>query len=102
MDVSEYDKRLFLKKTLDGSVSLYRKSPFFKNKDYKIKTYTNTFFGGGRWLKNEIIAMDTQRHSIIESVSYHNRRLRDERPEDRRMHREIAEFIAMGGNAVLL
>jgi len=65
--LQEYDKLLLLKRNLDGSKSLYRKSPFHKTK-YELIKFTNQFIGSGDWVMNKLMSMDTQRNNIFEHI----------------------------------
>ena len=65
--LKEYDKYLFIKRNLDGSKTIYRKSPFHIH-EYQILTIHNQFIGSGEWIMKKIMTMDTQRNNIFERI----------------------------------
>lgn len=97
----QYDKRLSLKINLDGSKILCRLSPYNAERNHEIKMYENTYLGSGRWLRDSLIKMDTQRHSIVHDALQNNKKIRDKQTHDPRMGRDVAEMFAAGGDTFI-
>ena len=100
MEISKYDKRLILTKDLDGSKIVKRISPYNTSHLHNILVTTNKYIGSGRWLRNEIIKMDTTRFDVVGDVLKHNWAMR-ESSKDNRMHQDVAAFMAAGDSVVL-
>lgn len=99
-NVLKLDKHLLIKKNIDGSKIIYRKSPFSINKRFIILDIENQFIGSSRWLRDRLIKMDTQRQNIIARVRNNNLSIRH-RKSDNRMHREVADLITTGGDTFI-
>jgi hypothetical protein len=101
IDLKKYDKRLQVNRRLDGTKLVERVSPYNSAKAHKILSIENQYIGSGRWVRNELIRMDTTRFDLVGDTLRHNWSIRHDRSDDR-MTRDIADFIAVGGNAVIL
>jgi len=89
--IKTYDRFLEVKKNLNGSISIFRKSPFYK-KTHDIFTVSNRFIGSGNWLIKKMSEMDTQRNNIISQVVNNNKKkLYDKK--DNELHREMADLM---------
>ena len=86
-----YDRFLRVKRSLDGTVKVYRLSPFSR-RQYDVLTIQNKYRGSCKWILREINLKDSQRHNIAGSVYKQNIYKRMER-EDDRTHQEIADFM---------
>ena len=91
------DKRLKFKSSIDGSKLIYRNSPFNATRDFTILDLRNQFLGSGRWLRDTLIKMDTQRQDIVARVLANNYALR-KKGTDNRAHREVADMFESGGD----
>jgi hypothetical protein len=89
-EIKKYDSRLFLKKRLDGSTDVLRKSKFEKWKDFTIFTITNQLVGN--WVIEKLRSMDSQRLNFINEIASKNLKIRNKRSDDRQ-HRDVADFI---------
>jgi len=96
----QLDKRLDYKRQIDGSITIFRKSPFNARVDYSIVNIRNQFIGSGRWLRDHIIKMDTQRQDIFARVRENNKSIHNKK-DDNRAHREIAEMFESGGDTFI-
>jgi len=96
----ELDKQLMSKNILDGSKVIYRRSPFNAQRDHLILDLKNKFIGSGRWIRDRLIRMDTQRHNIIGESLANNYVLRHKRDDDR-IHNEIADMVSGGGDTFI-
>lgn len=97
--LKKYDRFLRIKRFLDGTIKIYRQSPFNSQKSYEILSIQNQYFG--RWVLKKIMLMDHQRFNIIGKVHANNKAIRDKK-EDDRVTREIADFIQAGGESIIL
>lgn len=89
--VKLYDRFLRVKKMLDGTVKVYRQSPFAR-RQYDVLIIHNQYIGSGEWVLIKISLKDSQRHNISGDVLKTNRRITDAK-NDNRMHKEVAEFM---------
>ena len=89
--IKMYDRFLRVKKMLDGTVKVYRQSPFSR-RQYDVLIIQNQFIGSGKWVLIKISLKDSQRHNIYGDVLKTNRRITEEK-NDNRMHEEVAEFM---------
>jgi len=96
----EYDKQLALKKSIDGSKTVYRQSPFNAQRTFDIKVFENQFLGSGRWIRDMLIKMDTQRHSILHDSLENNKRIRA-RKDKSLMSKNIADMFEGGGDTFI-
>lgn len=93
--LKKYDKYLGCRKNLDGSLSIFRQSPYTTMK-FDILTVTNQYLGSYRWILRKIVLMDSRRKDFIVSSIQHNQKLRQIQ-KDSRQAREAAEVILHGG-----
>lgn len=93
----QYDKRLKFVKHLDGTKRLVRESPYNTLVEFDVIELKNEFVGSGRWLRDKLISMDTQRKDIVARVRENNLKIRN-RKDSFRAHREIADMFAGGGD----
>jgi len=93
----QYDKKLSLKKHLDGSKILMRESPFNAQRSFDIKEFTNIYLGSGRWLRDSLIVMDTQRQNIFKKTVDNNLRIKRSRNQNN-MSKNIADMFESGGD----
>lgn len=89
--LKSYDRFLFYKKLLDGTLKIIRKSPF-SNFQFDVLTVQNQYVGSGKWIMRKINLKDNQRHNLAGEVYRNNWNLRYKK-EDNRIHKEIADFI---------
>lgn len=92
MDLKKYDKLLFIKRELNGLITIFRQSPFSSQKKHKILDIKNQYLGSCSWVFKKLILMDTQRFDIAGEVARNNMAIR-ERKSDNKMSRDIANFI---------
>ena len=92
--LKRYDKLLFSQKKLDGSLEIYRQSPFNKRKKHLVMTIQNQL--AGSWIIDKLMMMDMQRKDVAGSVLRNNLRIRNTK-DDSRITREIAEMFATDG-----
>lgn len=90
--LSNYDKYLVIKKSLDGIITVYRKSPFSSTKEYKVFNLENEYSGSGLHLLRKLSLMDNQRIDIHGQVLENNRKIQT-KPHDDRMSKEIADLM---------
>jgi len=86
-----YDRFLRVKKLLNGTVQVYRLSPFSR-RQYDVLTIQNKHIGSSDWILREVNLKDNQKHDIAGSVKDQNIRKRMER-DDNRAHKEMADFM---------
>jgi len=96
--LKQYDRRLYSKKKLDGSIGIYRESPFSSRRQHLIWVIGNQ--KPGRWVIDKIMMMDTQRRNIVGDVADINKRIYNKR-DDPRATKEIAELFHTGGSIFL-
>ena len=96
----QYDKRLFMKTSIDGLKILCRQSPFSAQKSFEIKEFRNTFLGSGRWMRDLLIKMDTQRQTIVHDAMQNNKKIRAKR-SDNRSEKNIADIFEGGGDTFI-
>lgn len=96
----KYDRRLSLKNTLDGTKIIYRSSPFNSQREHEIKSFSNIYLGSGRWIRDTLIQMDTQRNDIIHRALENNKKIRNKRNDDR-IGRNVAEIFDGGGDTFI-
>lgn len=86
--LKKYDRYLKVKKNLDGSIVITRKSPF-NNGEFVVLTVHNMRVG--KWLLKKLYLMDTQRKNIVREVANKNRNIREYRNND--LSFEVADFM---------
>lgn len=89
MNIQKYDKLLSIKKNIDGSKLIQRKSPFYKGKKYDILKIKNKIVGN--WIFRELFNQDCQRRDIVGEIKEHNSKLHYK--DNSAMHKDIANFI---------
>jgi len=86
-----YDRFLRVTKLLDGTVKIYRHSPFSR-RQYDVLIIQNQYIGSNEWILIEVNMKDSQRHNIYGDVLKTNRGIH-EKKRDNRVHKEIADFM---------
>lgn len=89
-DIKLYDSKLFIKKKLDGSIDVIRKSQFEKKTEYVVLTITNQYLGN--WVIEKLKSMDTRNVNLFQEIERKNLELRNRKSDDRQ-HRDMADFI---------
>ena len=89
--LKKYDKFLDAKKLLDGTVKIFRQSPF-SHFQFDVLTIQNKYLGSCGWILKRISQKDQQRHDICGDVEKANWKRRQEKT-DSRMTREITDFM---------
>ena len=97
--LKKYDKYLGSNRNLDGSINIYRQSPFTTVK-YGVLTLENEYLGGSKWVLKKIALMDSRRKDFIVSAINHNKNQRKQK-QDNRASREVAEFILNSGMTIV-
>ena len=97
--LKRFDRFLFIKKKIDGTIEIYRKSQFNKKESFLIKELTNQYPGSGKGIVYMFSLMDSRKFDFIMSSLFHNRKLQQEKT-DRRIHQEVAEFMSSGEKIV--
>ena len=100
-DLKKYDKRLKIKKYIDGDKKIFRDSPFSSIKSFDVLDINNQYLGSYNWILTKLIMMDHQRFNIVGKAHAINRAIRNKRPDDR-ISREMADFIISGGDSIVL
>jgi len=93
--LKKYDKYLSYKRNLDGSILIFRQSPYTTMK-FDILTIENQYLGSYKWLLRKLMLMDSRRKDFIANSIQHNQKLRQVKRDDRQS-REAAEVILHGG-----
>ena len=93
--LKKYDKKLFAKKNLDGSVQIYRKSPY-GTVNYEILVIENKYFGSYRWLLRSVALMDSSRRDFFVNVKQKNNDIRNLK-KDSRQSQDVAEYLINSG-----
>jgi hypothetical protein len=94
--IEKYDRLLYIDKDLDGSKKIYRKSIFKSSEEFPILKIENQFVGSGRWVRNKLMSMDTQRLPIVSDILMHNKKKQKEK-QNNNMTVDIANFMVTGG-----
>ena len=89
--LKKYDKFLNVRKLLDGTLVVYRQSPF-SHLQFDVLTIHNKYLGSCNWIMKRISQMDQQRHDIHGDVEKSNKEIRSEK-KDSRVSRELADFM---------
>ena len=97
--LKQYDKYLGYRKLLDGSIVIFRQSPFSTTK-YDILTIENQYLGSFKWIMRKIALMDSRRKDFIVSAIQHNKKQRQIQ-KDNRASREIADYILNSGFTII-
>ena len=92
----QYDKFLTIKKELNGEKNIKRQSPFNGQRVFKVFSIQNQFLGSCKWVLKKIVDMDAQRNNFIGESFENNRKIRNQK-KDSRIHEEVADYIATGG-----
>ena len=97
--LKQYDKYLGYRKLLDGSIVIFRQSPFSTVK-YDILTIENQYLGSFKWVMRKIALMDSRRNDFIVKNIMHNKKQRQIQ-KDNRASREIADYILNSGFTII-
>lgn len=100
LDIKKYDKFLFSKKEIDGTTTIYRRSPF-GTRDFDLFKIQNQFIGSGRWIKDKLIQMDCQRSDIFGDVEKHNKNIHDRKDDNTRIGKMMGDYISEMGSSFL-
>lgn len=100
-DLKKYDKLLYIEKRLDGSKVIKRKSPYNAQKEFEVIDIENEYPGSFKWIITKLTLMDTQRFDIVGKVTNNNLKMRNKDKDDR-VTRDIAEFMHIGGESIVL
>jgi len=100
IDIKEYDRRLFIKKNLDGSIDIKRWSEFFKTKSYDVFTIKNQYPWSMIWVLETIKSMDSRHIDFFQNVIDANLKKRNAKT-DQRMHSDIADFMLHGSKIII-
>jgi len=93
--LKKYDKYLSCRKDLDGSIQIFRQSPYTTMK-FDILTIENQYIGSGKWILKKLNLMDSSKRDLITNVIQHNKKSR-QKEKDRRMSEELADVLIHGG-----
>lgn len=99
-NIKKYDKFLEIKKELDGSKKIIRKSPFNSRRAHDILDIKNQYLGSYEWIMKKLILMDNQRFSIISDALRNNDKIRKQKQDDR-ISRDIADFFEAAGSSII-
>lgn len=95
--LEDYDKKLKYKKNHDGSVEVYRDSPYSVQREHFLFEIKNRYIGSARWIKNKLMKMDNQRIDIAGNVSRKNKRIRNRKDNTIKLTEELVDYYATGG-----
>ncbi len=98
--LKKYDKLLFMKKNIDGSKSVKRKSPVYKTVNYDVLDIKNQYLGSTRWVLDKVKRMDSRRIDFFKKPIEDNLRTRWGK-KDRRMHEDVASFMQEGNKIII-
>ena len=98
-ELKKYDSYLDYKKQLDGSLTVFRQSPFNSQKQFTAFTIKNQY--PGDWILQKIMSMDNQRIDIGGRILENNRRIKEAKSDDR-ITREIVDMWSSGGDKIIL
>lgn len=93
--LKKYDKYLGCRKNLDGSILIFRQSPYSTMK-YDVLTLENQYLGSCKWILRKIALMDSSRKDFITKSILNNKKQKQIQKDDR-ISREISDFIFNGG-----
>lgn len=96
--LKKYDKFLIYRKKMDGSIKVYRQSPFNSQREHLILDIKNQY--PGRWILDKLMSMDTQRFDKVTRILKNNRRISEDKKDDR-VSRDIGEFLYNDEKVVL-
>jgi len=99
--LKKYDSYLDYHKDLDGSITIYRQSPFNSQRQFKVFTIKNQYLGNCSWVIQKIALMDSQHFDIGGRILENNRRIKEARNDDR-ITREIVELFHSGGDQIII
>ena len=95
--LKRYDRYLSCERKNDGTIDVFRQSPFDKEKKHTIIPIRNQYVGSGKWVLQKLISMDTTRHDLFGDAKRHNWKIR-EKKDSKNMHEDLADFIISGGS----
>lgn len=90
--LKRYDKQLRSRRHLDGSLTVYRNSPFSVTREHELFRLENMYVGSAKWIKEKLIKMDTQRFDLTGEVLRHNMKIR-ENQNNNNVSRDLASFF---------
>lgn len=93
--LKKYDSYLGCKKHLDGSITIFRQSPYTIMK-FDILTIENQYLGSYNWVLKKIVLMDSSRKDFFTGPIQNNNKLRQIQKDDR-ISRETADYFLNGG-----
>ncbi len=91
--LKKYDKYLRVKKLLDGTISITRKSPFAKEVEFNVCNIRNQYIGSGRSIMSKISLMDNQRSDIVDLDGTRRNNIKKDKDSNRNMHKDVAELM---------
>jgi hypothetical protein len=94
--LKKYDRFLSIRKKLNGEKTIERKSPFNSQKSFEVFSIQNQYLGSGSWILKKISRMDEQRNNIVGEVLLDSDKRQYEK-DDNRMTKEVADYMANGG-----
>jgi len=97
--LKRYDKQLGSKRHLDGSLAVYRSSPFNITREHELFRLKNMHVGSAKWIRIKLIKMDTQRFDLTGEVLRHNKKIKEDKG-DKNMSEDLADFFEVGESFV--
>lgn len=99
--LKRFDRFLFIKKRIDGTIEIHRRSQFNKKESFLIKELQNQYLGSLKGVVSMLSLMDSRKIDFIMSSILHNRKIQTQKG-DRRIHEEVAEFLASGADKIVV
>lgn len=96
--LQRYDKLLRSKRRLDGSLAVYRDSPFNTTREHELFKIENMYVGSAKWIRTKLIKMDTQRFDLVGEASRHNMKIRNQQSNNN-TEKDLANFFEAGGES---
>jgi hypothetical protein len=93
--LKKYDKYLGCRKNLDGSIQIFRQSPYTTMK-FNIFTIENEYLGSYKWILRKLNLMDSSKKDFITEAIKRNRKIK-QKESDTRMSNELADFMLNEG-----
>jgi len=97
--LKKYDSYLGCRKHLDGSITIFRQSPFTTIK-FDILNIENQYLGSCKWVLRKIVMMDSRRKDFIIKSIQNNNNLRKQKKDDRQS-REVADYLLNSGMTLI-
>lgn len=101
-DITKYDKFLRIKKNLDGSVVIYRQSPYSAERQYNVLEIQNQYPGSWNWILRQIILNDAQRYDFITPVIQRNKKIVEGKGDDRVTRDLVDTLFETGGEHIII